>query len=84
VENLLVILVVEDDHLVQTVVEESLTEGGFEIVIASSGENAVQLLDTRKGKYRASPISILGQTRSTAGMSPDVPEKSTRTFPSFT
>jgi DNA-binding response OmpR family regulator len=52
-ENLLVILVVEDDHLVQSVVEESLTDGGFETVIASSGENAVQLLDESEGKYRA-------------------------------
>jgi DNA-binding response OmpR family regulator len=52
-ENLLVILVVEDDHLVQSVVEESLTDGGFEIVIASSGESAVELLDVAKGKYRA-------------------------------
>ena len=51
--NLQVILVVEDDHLIQSVVEESLTDGGFEIVIASSGEDAVQLLDTAKGKYRA-------------------------------
>jgi DNA-binding response OmpR family regulator len=53
VQNLPVILVVEDDHLVQTVVEDSLTEGGFEIVLASSGENAVELLDTSQGKYRA-------------------------------
>jgi DNA-binding response OmpR family regulator len=52
-ENLLVILVVEDDHLVQSVVEEGLTDGGFEIVIASSGENAVELLDASEGKYRA-------------------------------
>jgi DNA-binding response OmpR family regulator len=53
VENLLVILVVEDDHLIQSIVEETLTEGGFEIVIASSGENAVELLDASDGKYRA-------------------------------
>ena len=52
-ENLLVILVVEDDHLVQSVVEESLTDGGFEIVIASSGENALELLDQPERKYRA-------------------------------
>jgi DNA-binding response OmpR family regulator len=51
--NLQVILVVEDDHLIQSVVEESLTDGGFEIVIASSGQDAVQLLDGSKGKYRA-------------------------------
>jgi DNA-binding response OmpR family regulator len=53
VSNLQVILVVEDDHLIQSVVEESLTDGGFEIVIASSGQDAVELLDGSKGKYRA-------------------------------
>jgi DNA-binding response OmpR family regulator len=52
-ENQLVILVVEDDHLVQSLVEESLTDGGFEVVLASSGENAVELLDASEGKYRA-------------------------------
>ena len=52
-ENLLVIMVVEDDQLVQSVVEESLTDGGFETVIASSGENAVELLGASDGKYRA-------------------------------
>jgi hypothetical protein len=29
-ENPLIILVVEDDHLIQCVVEQSLTDGGFE------------------------------------------------------
>jgi DNA-binding response OmpR family regulator len=53
VENVLVILVVEDDHLVRSVVEENLADGGFEIATASSGENAVELLDASKGKYRA-------------------------------
>jgi CheY-like chemotaxis protein len=53
VDNLQVILIVEDDHLIQSVVEETLTDGGFEIVIASSGENAVELLDGSHGKYRA-------------------------------
>lgn len=53
VDNLKVILVVEDDHLIQSVVEESLTDGGFEIVIASSGQNALDLLDASEAKYRA-------------------------------
>ena len=53
VENLIVILVVEDDQLVQSVVEDSLVDGGFETVIASSGENALELLDASDGKYRA-------------------------------
>ena len=52
-ENLLVILVVEDDQLIQSFVEETLTDGGFEIVIASSGENAVELLDASERKFRA-------------------------------
>jgi len=53
VENQLVVLVVEDDQLVQGVVEDCLSEGGFGVVIASSGENAVELLDAAEGKYRA-------------------------------
>ena len=40
-ESLPIILVVEDDPLIQSVVEETHTDGGFEIVIASSGENAM-------------------------------------------
>jgi DNA-binding response OmpR family regulator len=64
VENLPVILVVEDDHLLQSVVEDSLIDGGFEIVIASSGENAVELLDAFEGKYRALVTDInLGRER---------------------
>jgi DNA-binding response OmpR family regulator len=47
------ILVVEDDQLIQSVVEESLTEGGFKIEVASSAAQAVALLDEAGGKYRA-------------------------------
>jgi CheY-like chemotaxis protein len=53
VENQLLVLVVEDDQDVQTIVKEILSGGGFEAVIASSGENAVELLDAAEGKYRA-------------------------------
>ena len=52
-EDLPAILVVEDDHLIQSVVEEALSDGGFEIVIVSSGEQAVELLDGADAKYRA-------------------------------
>jgi DNA-binding response OmpR family regulator len=52
-QGLPTILVVEDDHQIQSVVEEALKEGGFEIVSASSGEHAVELLDGAEGKYRA-------------------------------
>jgi DNA-binding response OmpR family regulator len=52
-ENMPIILVVEDDQLIQSVVEESLRDGGFEIIVASSGEDAVALLDASDGKYKA-------------------------------
>lgn len=52
-DELPVILVVEDEVLIQTLVEETLTDGGFEAAIAASGEEAVTLLKGHKGKYRA-------------------------------
>ena len=52
-ENLVVILVVEDDQLMQGVIEEALTDGGFEIAMASSGEQAIELLDAEKPEIRA-------------------------------
>jgi DNA-binding response OmpR family regulator len=51
--NQVFILVVEDDPAVQIIVEDCLSEGGFEAVIASSGESAIELLDVAEGKYRA-------------------------------
>lgn len=63
-ENLPINLVVEDDQLLQRVVEETLTDGGFDIVIAASGENAVELLDIADGKYRALVTDVnLGRDR---------------------
>ena len=47
------ILVVEDDPPIQFVVEDALSEGGFQSAIAPSGEEAVTLLQGNKGKYRA-------------------------------
>ena len=38
-------LVVEDDDLIQSVVEETLKDGGFEIHIASSAKQAVEKFD---------------------------------------
>ncbi|XIA67906.1 response regulator [Bradyrhizobium sp. TZ2] len=50
---MVVILVVEDDQLMQGVIEEALTDGGFEITIASSGEQAMELLDATSREFRA-------------------------------
>ena len=52
-QELPIILVVEDDHLIQIIVEDALEDGGFEIVIASSGEEALGLLDSADVKHRA-------------------------------
>jgi CheY-like chemotaxis protein len=48
-----VILVAEDDQAIQGIVEEALSEGGFELAIAASGEEAVILLSGNKGQYQA-------------------------------
>jgi DNA-binding response OmpR family regulator len=53
VEELPVVLVVEDEQSLQSIVEESLTDGGFEPAIAPSGEEAVTLLKGGLTKYRA-------------------------------
>ena len=62
-EDLPVILVVEDDHSVQTIVEDALGDGGFEPAIAASGEEAVTLLKGRITPYRAlvADINLLGK-----------------------
>jgi DNA-binding response OmpR family regulator len=81
VDNLPVILVVEDEPLIHAIVEESLSEGGFEIVIASSGENAVDLLDASDGKYRALVTDINLGTNGITGW--DVARHAREINPSF-
>jgi DNA-binding response OmpR family regulator len=80
--NLPVILVVEDDHLIQSIVEEALTDGGFEIVVASSGKQAMESLDTSGGKFQAlvTDINLSGDklngwevARHARKISPDFP-----------
>jgi DNA-binding response OmpR family regulator len=55
-------MVVEDDQSIQSIVEEALSDGGFEPAIAASGEEAVTLLKGYKGKYRAlvTDINLVG------------------------
>jgi hypothetical protein len=42
--------IILDNDLVQSVLEDVLTDGGFQVVITSSGEKAVELLDTSRGQ----------------------------------
>jgi len=53
VENLPMVLIVEDDVLIQTMVEEALKEAGFETAIAPSAEEAVTLIKGKVVNYRA-------------------------------
>jgi CheY-like chemotaxis protein len=52
-EDQLFILVIEDDVPIQVVVEDALTDGGFEPAIAPSGEEAVTLLKGMPNSYCA-------------------------------
>lgn len=58
------ILVVEDDPLLHALIEEALTEGGFEVAITSSGEEAITLMSGLKGQYVAlvTDINLSGST----------------------
>jgi DNA-binding response OmpR family regulator len=53
VDDLPVILLVEDEELIRNIVEETLEDGGFKVVLADTGEEAVRLLDSSGSKYRA-------------------------------
>jgi DNA-binding response OmpR family regulator len=55
--------VIEDDDSIQTVVEDALSDAGFEPAIAPSGEEAVTLLKGMKNTYRAlvTDISLRGK-----------------------
>jgi DNA-binding response OmpR family regulator len=53
VSELPVILIVEDEYPLQEVVEDALTEGGFESDILSSGEEALTLFKGKTKNYKA-------------------------------
>jgi DNA-binding response OmpR family regulator len=57
------ILVIEDDEAIQGIVEDALSEGGFETALAATGEEAVMLLKGRNVTYRAlvTDINLLGR-----------------------
>ena len=52
-DDVVKILVVEDDQLIQALVEEALSDGGFGSSITASVEEAIALLNNDKSLYRA-------------------------------
>jgi DNA-binding response OmpR family regulator len=61
VQALPTILLVEDDQLIQSIVEEALTEGGFEVSIFASGEEAVAALNHKTFRAVVSDIHLSGK-----------------------
>jgi DNA-binding response OmpR family regulator len=61
--DLPIILVVEDEPLIQGLIEEALSDGGFDMAMVASGEEALTLLNGNKDKYRAlvTDISLDGK-----------------------
>ena len=61
--NLPIVLIVEDDLAIQIVVEEALSDAGFEAAVAPSAEEAVTLLRSKAMDYRAlvTDISLKGR-----------------------
>jgi len=57
------ILVVEDDQLIEAMVKEALSDGGFESASTASGEEAITLLRGNKSQYRVvvTDINLLGK-----------------------
>ena len=59
----LIVLIAEDEPLMQGIVEENLREGGFDVAMAPSGEEAVILLKSRQIAYRGliTDINLIGK-----------------------
>ena len=47
------IFVVEDEPMIQDVLEDALTDAGFAVAVASSGEDAAARLDSEGDQFRA-------------------------------
>jgi CheY-like chemotaxis protein len=58
VAHKVIVLIVEDDEIVQSIAEDALKDGGFDTAIAASAEEAVNLLQSKIVDYRALVIDI--------------------------
>jgi CheY-like chemotaxis protein len=62
VDDLVTVLVVEDEPMLQSLIEASLLDGGFDTALTGSGEEAIELLQSKSG-HRAlvTDINLLGK-----------------------
>ena len=77
--ELLAVLVVEDDALVQGMVDEALSEGGFGPQIVSSGEEAIALLQGDESNNWRALITDINLSGSLTGW--DVAKRARELFP---
>jgi DNA-binding response OmpR family regulator len=63
VNDKILVLVVEDDQLIQAMIEEAISEGGFQSAVITSGEEAKRLLQADRNSYRAvvTDINLAGK-----------------------
>ena len=52
-ETKVLIFVVEDEHLLHAVLEETLEDAGYAVTIATSAEEAMKMLDVKGADFRA-------------------------------
>ena len=52
-ETKVLIFVVEDEHLLHAVLEETLEDAGYAVTIATSAEDAMEMLDVKGADFRA-------------------------------
>ena len=52
-EGKVLIFVVEDEHLLHPVLEETLEDAGYAVAIAASAEEAMKMLDVSGSEFRA-------------------------------
>jgi CheY-like chemotaxis protein len=57
-EEPILVLVVEDDTAIQELVVHGLSDGGFELAFAQTGEEALRLFREDRGQYRALATDI--------------------------
>lgn len=57
------VLLIEDEDAIQAIVEDALTEGGFQVATVKTGEEAVTLLKGGLAVYRAlvTDVNLLGR-----------------------
>jgi DNA-binding response OmpR family regulator len=62
-ETLPIVLLIEDDDAIQGIVDDALSEGGFQTASAKTGEEAVTLLKGQRVAYCAlvTDINLLGR-----------------------